>query len=49
MLFGVPALAHFFAFENVAFMLGLLLTAFVFLLLALVSSMARDATRIAHV
>lgn len=48
MLFGVPALAYFFAFESVAFIVGLLLTAFLLLLLALVSSMARDATRIAH-
>lgn len=48
MLFGVPALAYFFAFESVAFIVGLLLTAFMLLLLALVSSMAKDATRISH-
>jgi hypothetical protein len=48
MLFGVAALAYFFALESVAFTVGLLLTAFMLLLLALVSSMARDAMPVAN-
>jgi len=46
MLFGVAALAYFLGLENVAFTFGLLLTAFILLPLALVSSMARDATKV---
>jgi len=48
MLFGVAALGYFFAFQSTAFMVGLLLTALVLLPLALVASMARDATLVAH-
>jgi len=43
MLFGVAALDYFFAFESVAFTVGLLGTAFLLLPLSLISSMARDA------
>jgi len=48
MLFGVAALDYFLAFESVPFTVGLLGTAFLLLPLALVSSMARDATHARH-
>ncbi len=47
-LFGVAALDYFLHFESVAFTVGLLGTAFLLLPLALLSSMARDATPTRH-